>query len=191
MNQLLDFAPILLFVAVFFASDIFIATAALMAAVTVQVVAYWAFKKPISRELKITFWASVIFGTLTLVFRNETFIQWKPTIVNWLLSAGLLGSHFVGRRNLMKQMLGKQLTLIDEIWVRLNFGWAFGFFLAGALNLVVAYNFSMEVWVSYKLIGGFALTFTYILITMLYLARKGFLNEPTPSHDSIDHSKTG
>ena len=60
MNQLLDFAPILLFVAVFFASDIFIATAALMAAVTVQVVAYWAFKKPISRELKITFWASVI-----------------------------------------------------------------------------------------------------------------------------------
>ena len=191
MTQLLDFAPIVLIVAVFFASDIFIATAALMLAVTLQVAVYWALKKPISRELKITFWASIVFGTLTLVFRNETFIQWKPTIVNWLLCAGLLGSHFLGRRNLMQQMLGKQLTLIDEVWVRLNFGWALGFFIAGALNLVVAYNFSMEVWVSYKLIGGFALTFTYILITMIYLARKGFLDEPKPVHQPIDQSKTG
>ena len=54
-----------------------------------------------------------------------------------------------------------------------------GFFIAGALNLVVAYNLSMEFWVSYKLIGGFALTFTYILITMAYLARKGMLPDNT------------
>lgn len=191
MNQLLDFAPILLFVAVFFASDIFMATAALMIAVSVQVAAYWALKKPISRELKITFWASILFGALTLIFRNETFIQWKPTIVNWLLCGGLLGSHFFGHRNLMQRMLGTQLSLIDEVWVRLNFGWALGFFIAGALNLFVAYNFSMEVWVSYKLIGGFALTFSYILITMIYLGRKGYLKEPAQTPQPLDQSKTG
>ncbi|MCB1686359.1 MAG: inner membrane-spanning protein YciB [Pseudomonadales bacterium] len=191
MTQLLDFAPILLFVAVFFASDIFIATAALMIAVTVQVAAYWALKKPISRELKITFWASILFGGLTLIFRNETFIQWKPTIVNWLLCGGLLGSHFLGRRNLMQRMLGTQLSLIDAVWVRLNFGWALGFFIAGALNLFVAYNFSMEVWVSYKLIGGFALTFSYIVITMIYLGRKGYLKEPAQTPQPLDQSKSG
>ena len=177
MNQLFDFLPILLFVVVYFTTDIFYATGALMIGVTVQVLGYKLLKKPVSRELAITFWASIIFGGLTLVFRNETFIQWKPTIVNWIFCFGLVGSHFVGQHNLLKRLLGKQLTLTEEVWVKLNFGWAFGFFVAGALNLVVAYNFSMEFWVSYKLIGGFALTLLYIVLTVAYLASKGFLNE--------------
>jgi len=177
MTQLLDFVPIALFVGVFFAMDIYWATGALMVAVTVQVLSYRLLGKPVSRELNMTFWASLVFGALTLIFRNETFIQWKPTIVNWLLAASLVGSYYVGRTNLLKQLLGQQLTLVDEVWTRLNFGWALGFFFAGALNLVVAYNFSMEFWVGYKLVGGFALTFLYIIITMVYLARKGFLDD--------------
>jgi intracellular septation protein len=193
MNQLLDFVPIALFVMVFFLSDIFYATGALMLGVTAQVLIYVALKRPVSRELKITFWASLIFGGLTLLFRNETFIQWKPTIVNWILAAGLIGSHFFGRKNVMQHMLGKQLTLHDQVWVRLNFGWAFGFFFAGALNLVVAYNFSMEFWVSYKLIGGFALTFLYILLTIGYLASRGYLKDlenGPPATDEVGASLT-
>lgn len=175
MTQLLDFLPIALFVAVFFVADIYWATAALMVAVTLQAVTFKLIGKPISRELNMTLWASLVFGGLTLAFRNETFIQWKPTIVNWLLAASLVGSYYVGRTNLLKQVLGKQLSLVDEVWARLNFGWAAGFFFAGALNLVVAYNFSMNFWVTYKLVGGFALTFLYIVITMIYLSRKGLL----------------
>lgn len=177
MSQLLDFVPIALFVVVFFLSDIFYATAALMAAVACQVAVYLLVKKPVSRELKLTFWASMIFGALTLIFRDETFIQWKPTIVNWLLGASLVASQFVGRSNLVKRLASHQLSLTDAIWARLNFGWAAGFFLAGALNLVVAYNFSMEFWVSYKLIGGLALTLLYIAITVIYLSRIGALQE--------------
>lgn len=175
MTQLLDFIPIALFVAVFFATDIYWATAALMVAVTIQVLVYLALRKPLSRELLITFWASLIFGALTLVLRNPTFVQWKPTIVNWALAASLVISMYVGRENLMKRMLGKQLSLVDDAWRHINIGWAFGFFFAGVLNLVVAYNFSMEFWVSYKLIGGFGLTFLYIIITVVYLSRKGYL----------------
>ena len=180
MNQLLDFVPVALFVIVFFLSDIFYATGALMIGVTVQAAVYLALKKPLSRELKITFWASMIFGGLTLIFRNETFILWKPTIVNWLLAGVLIGSHFFASRNALQHMLGGQMQLHDEVWTRLNFGWAGGFFFAGALNLVVAYNFSLEFWVSYKLIGGFALTFLYIIATIGYLAAKGYLKEPDP-----------
>jgi len=177
MNQLFDFLPIALFVAVFFLSDIFYATAALMIGVGVQVAAYKLLKKRISRELQITFWVSMLFGGLTLAFRNETFIQWKPTIINWLFCVSLIGSHFIGQHNLLRRLLGHQLSLTDEIWVKLNFGWATGFFIAGALNLLVAYNFSMEFWVSYKLIGGFGLTLLYIVLTVLYLSRKGFMND--------------
>jgi intracellular septation protein len=177
MNQLFDFLPIALFVAVFFLSDIFYATAALMVGVTAQVVVYKLLGKKISKELKITFWASILFGSLTLIFRNETFIQWKPTIVNWLFCLSLIGSHFVGQKNLLQRLLGHQLSLTEAIWVKLNFGWAFGFFFAGALNLWVAFNFSMEFRVSYKLIGGFGLTLLYIVITLAYLASKGFMND--------------
>jgi intracellular septation protein len=186
MNQLIDLLPVAIFVAVFFTTDVYYATGALMAAVTIQVLVYLALRKPLSRELKLTFWASIVFGALTLLFRNELFIQWKPTIVNWLLAASLVGSHFVGKNNLMKQMLGSQLTLVDEVWVRLNFGWACGFFLAGVLNLVVAYNFSMDFWVSYKLIGGFALTLLYVVLTMAYLAHKGFLTEHGSAAEAAD-----
>lgn len=177
MNQLFDFLPIALFVAVFFMSDIFYATGALMIGVTLQVGIYKLLGRTISKELLITFWVSLLFGGLTLAFRNEAFIQWKPTIVNWLFCVSLIGSHFIGQQNLLRRLLGHQLSLTEEVWVKLNFGWAFGFFFAGALNLVVAYNFSMEFWVSYKLIGGFALTLLYILLTLAYLASKGFLNE--------------
>ena len=186
MNQLLDFLPVALFVAVFFATDIFYATGALMVGVTVQVLVYLALKKPLSRELKITFWASVIFGGLTLVFRNETFILWKPTIVNWLLASVLIGSHFLAKKNALQHMLGGQMELHEDVWTRLNFGWAAGFFFAGALNLVVAYNFSLEFWVSYKLVGGFALTFIYILATIGYLAAKGYLKEPESAPATAD-----
>ena len=176
MQQLLDFLPILVFTVVFFASDIYWATGALMASVTLQVVIYKLMGRPIGRELKFTFWASMAFGGLTLLLRDETFIQWKPTVVNLLLAASLIGSHFM-RTNLIRKVLGGQLTLPDPVWVRLNFGWAAGFLFAGALNLVVAYNFSMEFWVTYKLVGGLGLTFSYIAITLLYLHRLGLLEQ--------------
>ena len=176
MQQLLDFLPIVVFTAVFFASDIYWATGALMASVTLQVVIYKLVGRPVGRELKFTFWASMAFGGLTLLLRDETFIQWKPTVVNWLLAASLIGSHFM-RTNLIRKVMGGQLTLPDPVWVRLNFGWAAGFLFAGALNLVVAYNFSMEFWVTYKLVGGLGLTFSYIAITLLYLHRLGLLEQ--------------
>ncbi len=182
MNQLLDFLPIALFVAVFFSTDapdnIFLATGALMAGVTIQLVAFWLLKKPISGQLKFTFWASIILGAATLLLRDAAFIQWKPTIVNWALSVALLTAPVLANTNLLKRMLGAQMQLPDPVWNRLNYGWAAGFFIAGALNLVVAYNFSMDFWVSYKLIGGFALTFIYIIITVIYLHRLGLLEEP-------------
>ena len=182
MSQLLDFLPIALFAAVFFGTpapdNILWATAALMAGITLQVVAYWVLKKPISGQLKFTFWASIILGGLTLFLRDATFIQWKPTVVNWTLAVVLLGADLFAGRNLLKSLLGQQLSAPDNVWRTLNFGWAAGFTLAGILNLWVAWNFTMDFWVTYKLVGGFALTLLYIILTLVYLARLGHLKDP-------------
>ncbi len=193
MTQFLDFVPIALFAAVFFVAGIYWATATLMIAVTVQVLVYLLIRKPLSRELHLTFWASLIFGGLTLVFHNPTFLQWKPTIVYWVMAGSLVVSGYVGRANLLKRLLGEHLTLVDQAWSRINAGWAVGLFFAGVLNLVVAYNFSMKVWVSYKLFGSFALTFLYILLTAAYLSYKGFLQTEDQQDgggdgDGNDHS---
>lgn len=177
MKPSLDLLPVVIFVAVYFTTDVFTATAALMIAVTAQVVFLRVRRQPITRELRLTFFASLIFGGLTLLFRDELFIQWKPTIVNGLFALSLFGSHFIGEKTLVQRLLGQQFELPQPIWARLNFGWACGFTLAALLNLWVAYTFSMDVWVTYKLVGGFALTFSYIIATVGYLGYKGLLKD--------------
>jgi len=193
VNQLIDFLPIAVFVAVFFSLDppdnIFYATAALMAGVTVQVVAYWLLGKAIGGQLKFTFWASIILGGMTLVLRDATFIQWKPTVVNWTLAVVLLSADLFAGRNLLKLLLGQQMALPDTVWRHLNFGWSAGFIIAGILNLLVAWNFSMEFWVTYKLVGGFALTLLYIILTVVYLARLGHLKDPHAEEQTKAHSQ--
>lgn len=174
--QLVEFLPILVFVAAYYAFGIYYATAALMIAATLEVAFLWLTKRPIAPMLKFTMWLSLIFGSLTLLLHDKTFIQWKPTVLNWAMAGVLVGSHLAGR-NLPERMLGSQLTLPSGVWSRLNYGWAFGFFVAGALNLYVARNFSEAFWVNYKLIGGFGITLLYVLVSFGYLFLGGHLSE--------------
>lgn len=175
MKQFLEFLPVLIFVIVYYLTDIYYATAALMAAVTCQLVLFKLRKHAVPTQLTVTFWVVWIFGGLTLFLQNKLFIQWKPTILNWLMAAALIGSHYFSKRNLIQRMLGSQLALPNRVWIRLNFGWAAGFLLAGIANLYVAYNYTESFWVSYKLIGGTAITLAYLGITVAYLALGGYL----------------
>lgn len=190
MKQLIEFIPAVIFVGVFFTTrDFYLSTAAFMVALLLQVVYEYATYKKVETRTQVIFWIVMISGGLTLFFRNEIFVQWKPTIINWFFAAVLLGSHFFGKANMLKRMLGGQVPLPLKVWAHLNAGWAVGFFLAGALNLVVAYNFSLEFWVVYKLAGGMAITFTYIMITLVYLAKKGYLKEEMLNKEEKDLSK--
>lgn len=178
MKQFIEFVPVLLFVAAYFYSrDIYIATAVLMIGICLQVAWEFIATRHVARKTQVIFWVAMLFGGATLLFRNDMFLLWKPTVVNWLFCGGLLVSQFVSNDNLIKKMLGEQITLPDPVWRNVNLGWAFGFFLAGVLNLVVAYNFSLGFWVSYKLIGGIAITLVYMIITIAYLALGGYLQE--------------
>jgi intracellular septation protein len=179
MKQFLDFIPIVVFFVAYYASgrDLILSTAILIGAQTLQMGVLYALHRRLDRQMKIQFWMVLVLGGLTLAFRNGTFIQWKPTLVNWLFACAVAGSQFIGERNLIERMLGGQLELPPGAWRHLAWGWSFAFFFAGALNLVVAYNFSEEFWVNYKLFGGFGLTFLYVAVTALYLVKAGHLRE--------------
>ena len=178
MQQLLDYLAIIAFAVVYFTSkDIFLATGVLMVGVTLQVIAYKILSKPIGNELKITFWASMILGGLTLLFRDEAFIQWKPSIVSWAIASALIGAHWFAKIFLLKKVLGQALQLPDEKWRVLTYGWAIAFTFNGVLNLWVMDNFSMDAWVTFKLFGQMGINFFYVLVMIVYLVASGALSE--------------
>ena len=181
MKQFVEFFPVALFAGGYFASgDIYLATWLLLGGLGLQL-GYERWREgAVSRRTLAIFWVAALAGGATLLFQNELFIKWKPTLVNWLFCGALLGSQWLGGRaggrgNLLQLMLGGQVQLPPEVWRTLCLGWSAGFFLAGALNLLVAYGFSTDFWVAYKLVGGFAITLAYVLITVVYLARGGHL----------------
>lgn len=178
MQQLIDYFAILAFMVVYFISrDIFLATAVLMGGVTLQIIIYWLLKKPIGNELKITFWASMLLGGMTLLLRDDTFIKWKPSIVNWILALVLLGAYWIKRVFLIKKMLAKVLALPDSAWLVLTYGWAFAFIVVGVLNLWVAYTFSLDTWVTFKFFGLMLLNIAFMIATFGYLYAKDLLND--------------
>ncbi len=193
MRQFIEFVPIALFVAVYFTTrDIYLATAVLMLGVCVQVGFEYGLDKTIRKQTQVVFVVAIVFGGMTLLFHDDLFIKWKPTIVNWVFSVALLLSHFVLKTNLLKKLLGEHMPLPDHVWRNLNYGWSLGFFIAGALNLVVAYGFSTDFWVTYKLIGGMAITLTYMIITMVYLVKGGYIQEEDADQDlkKVDPTET-
>ncbi|MGE5770289.1 MAG: septation protein A [Betaproteobacteria bacterium] len=105
----------------------------------------------------------VVFGGMTLVFQDETFIKWKPTILYWVFAASLGVAALVMKRNPMRAMLGEQLTLPDPVWARVNLSWIAFFLFMGALNLYIAFNFTTDTWVNFKLFGGMGLLFAFVI----------------------------
>ncbi len=170
MKQLFDYLPILAFFGVYLLADIYYATVALMAAAALQVVVFKLLSWPIPGRVWLVFAAVMVFGTLTLVFRNPLFIQWRPSVVNWVLALLLVGSRFVGHRQYVQRALGKALVLPDRAWRALIWGWAGTFALSGAINLWVAYTFSESTWVYYKIASGIAVSFLLVGGSVVYLA---------------------
>ena len=176
MKQFSEFLPIAIFVGVYFYTrDLFLSTGVLMAAVAIQAGYEFATTGRVSKKNLFILASVVMLGGMTLIFRDETFIQWKPTVINWIFCAVLLVTQCFSKQNILKKMLGKEIYLPDHAWKNLTLGWSLGFFIAGALNVYVAANFSIDFWVSYKLFGGLALTFIYLVITMVYLVAGGFI----------------
>ena len=177
-NTIAEMAPFVLFFGVWFTqSDIYAATVALMIGLTLQVTFNWWSKGRVDGRTRFIFAVGMLFGGATLLFRDETFIQWKPTIVNWCFALVFLGSRFIGSKTLIERAIGDQLRLPKKAFNNITWILVVGFSFSGALNLLVAYNFSLDFWVAYKLWGGFLLTFGYFLAIIIYLALAGYLKD--------------
>ena len=170
MKFLFDLFPVILFFVAFKTWDIYVATAVAIGATLLQV----GWLKLRGKRVEPMLWASLaiiaVFGGATLALQDETFIKWKPTVLYWLFGAVLAGAVFTGR-NLIRMMLSEQVRLPEPVWGRLNWSWVGFFVFMGALNLYVAYNFSTDQWVNFKLFGGMGLMLLFVLAQALVLAK--------------------
>ncbi len=113
----------------------------------------------------------LLFGGATLIFHDEQFIKWKPTIINWMFGLAFLVSRWWGDKPLLERMLQGNLELPENVWRRLNYLWITFFLSVGAANLLVVYNYDTETWVNFKLFGMLGLTLAFVLGQSIYLYR--------------------
>jgi intracellular septation protein len=170
MKFLFDLFPVILFFVAFKVTGIYVATAVAIAATVLQVA--WLGLR--GRKIDPMLWASlgiiVVFGGATLALQDETFIKWKPTVLYWLFATVLAGGTLVGK-NFLRMMLKAQMQLPEEVWSRLTWSWAGFFLFMGAANLFVAFNFSTDTWVNFKLFGGMGLMLVFVLAQAMFLAK--------------------
>jgi intracellular septation protein len=171
MKFLFDLFPVILFFVAFKFAGIYVATAVAMGATVAQIAWVWFRHRKVDAMLWVSFGVIVVFGSATLLLQDETFIKWKPTVLYWLFAASLAVAQVAFGKNLIRAMMGHQLQLPDQAWKRLLWSWAAFFTLMGAANLYVAFNFSTDLWVNFKLFGGMGLMFAFVIAQALFLAR--------------------
>jgi intracellular septation protein len=170
MQLLADYFPLILFFVAFKLYGIFVATAVAIAASIVQI-AWFRWKRG---RVAAVHWVSlvviVVFGGATLLLQDETFIKWKPTVLYAMFGLILAGARVAFGRNLLAHLL-PGIELPERVWSQLTWAWI-GFFAAMAVaNWYIAFHYSTETWVAFKVWGGIGLFLAFALLQALWLAR--------------------
>lgn len=160
LKLVLDLGPLALF---FFANSrygIFAATATFMVAVLAALAVSYAMTRHLPIMPVVTAVIVVVFGGLTLILHDATFIKVKPTIIYALFGGVLLGG-LLFNKPLLGVVFDSLFHLTDEGWRKLTWRWAIFFFVLAVLNEIVWRNFSTDAWVDFKVFGVTPLTFVF------------------------------
>jgi intracellular septation protein len=172
MQMLFDLLPVVFFFIAYKMAGIYVATGVLIVGVLLQTAISWFRHRKVSPMLLTSAVLVLVFGGLTLLIHDATFIKWKPTIVNLLFAGAFVASQFMRGPTIVQRLMGENLQLKPEsLWTRLNLMWVAFFLVCAVLNLYVAYNFSEDTWVNFKLFGLMGLTLVFALAQGFWLAR--------------------
>ncbi len=216
MKLLFDFFPIILFFVSYYQAKFLIdntfigqlidpekpdfiaativATAIAIIASFIQVSYNWLKSRKLEKMHLFSLALITVLGTITIMLGNPAFIQWKPTVLNWLFAAVFFASQFVGKKPIIQRAMGEQIELPDPIWKRLNLAWVGFFLVSGAANLYVAFYYHtdladsvrMDTWVNFKLFGLMGITIVFVLLQAVYLAKHIIPEENTANEDNND-----
>jgi intracellular septation protein len=179
LRPTLDYGPLAVFFITYIASDLMAATGAIIFASLAALMLAWTVERRVPLIPVVTAMLIVVFGGLTLWLQDETFIKMKPTIVQALFAAILLGG-LVRGRSLLKPLLGAALPqMSDAAWRQLTLRYALFFVAMAASNEVVWRTQSTDFWVSFKVFGLTSLTVLFIVSQIPFLGRQ--IRKPAPA----------
>ena len=162
-----------------FREPIFLATAVFMVAITISLSVSWAMTRKLAVMPVVSGVVVLVFGGLTLFLQDELFIKLKPTIVNGLFAAVLLGGLFFGR-SLLGYVFDSVFNLTPEGWRKLTLNWGLFFIFLAVLNEVIWRNFSTDFWVAFKVWGVMPITLVFTF-SQLPLISKHTVEEADPN----------
>ena len=145
-----------------FGGPLFIATGLFMAAMAISLAVSWAITRSLPIMPLVTGAVVLVFGSLTLWLQDETFIKMKPTIVNGLFAAVLLGGLLFGK-SLLGYVFDQAFKLDAEGWRKMTLRWGLFFIFLAVINEVVWRNFSTDFWVAFKVWATMPITIVFML----------------------------
>jgi intracellular septation protein len=169
MQLLADYFPLLLFFIAFKLAGIYVATAVAIAASVAQI-AYFKYRGKVSPIHLLSLAIIVIFGGATLLLQDETFIKWKPTVLYGMFGAVLAIGKLAFGRDLIAYVL-KDVTLPAPVWSAVTWSWIAFFAAMAVANWYVAFNFTTDTWVNFKVWGGIGLFLVFALAQGVWLSR--------------------
>src|SRR5579862_8853782 len=177
MQALLEFAPLVAFFIAYRVWGLYTATAVLMAGMAILLIVDYVRLRRIPAMHALSAVLVFLFGSATLILHDVRFIQWKPTVFFWLASIASLASHWIGKQTLTQRLLSaalgnEEIRVAESTWKGLNLLWVAFYALLGALNLLIAFNFSEHAWVNFKFVGLPVANLVFVGAQVAWLVRR-------------------
>ncbi len=169
MKLLFDFFPVLLFFAAFKMFDIYVATAVAIVASVAQVGYLKLAKKKVEPMMWLGLGIIIVAGGATIIFKNEMFIKWKPTILFTAMAVAIGVTQFWFKKNPVSFIFNNTIQAPDAVWRKLSISWIVFLLSVALLNIWFAYYTSTDVWVLFKTFGDMGLFFIFIIAQIFWL----------------------
>lgn len=170
IRQAVDFGALLAFAAAYFITrDMIKATWVLVIASTLALATGFLVEKRFAPLPLITGLFALVFGTMTIVFHDESLIKIKLTVQNALLAVVLLGSLPLNKSP-FKYLLGDAIRVTDQAWRVLTLRYGLYFATVAVTNEFIWRTQSDGTWVQFR-VGLFILAIVFGLLQIPFIMK--------------------
>jgi intracellular septation protein len=179
LKLVLELGPLVIFYIANARADIFVATEWFMGSMVVALVLSWLLLHKVAIMPLVTAIVVLVFGSLTLILHDDTFIKMKPTVVNALFAAALLGG-LAFHQSLLRYVFGDVYKLKPEGWMILTLRWGLFFLFLAVLNevvwrgaeaLIADKTAATDLWVNFKVWATTPITIVFTLFQLPLLTK--------------------